>query len=55
MSGRASEPNESNNADVLQGCQCQIRHGRRVARRRWELAHEIVQNVPFAVVLTGTM
>lgn len=46
----ANEPNASNNADVLQGCQCQIRHGRRVARRRWELTREIVQNLSIKAV-----
>lgn len=50
MSRWASEPNASDNADVLPGCQCQIRHGRRVAGRRRELTHEIVQNLSIIAV-----
>lgn len=34
MSEWMSEPNASNKADVSQGCQCQICHRQRVARRR---------------------
>lgn len=50
MSEWVNEPNASNKADVSKDHQCQICHRNHIAKRQWELTHEIVHNLSIIAI-----